>query len=273
MNYNLPVVSSSFDTYLREISKYPSLDASDIYELFELFEKTNDSKYIQKIILHHLKFVVYISKRYMNYGVSISELVQEGNIGLMIGIKKFDYKKAKSENTGLITYVVHDIKSKILDYIVKSYGPLKSITTKDHRKIFFNKKIFNQYDFPLSNDSIKSIAAELDVSVKSVKEMEYRFNSNHLLLNDEEELTSYVTDNKDPVVILEQYENDPEDKIKSLLQYLNERERDIIIQRWLSTSKASLIELGEKYNVSYERIRQIEKIALNKMREHNESID
>ena len=277
------ITDAPFSQYLAYIGQFGILSKDEIYHEFEQYEKTKDNKHIQKIILHHLRYVVHVAKKYTSYdGISIQDLVQEGNIGLMKGIKKFDYKKAKLDKTGLISFVINDIKGYMLEFVVKSIGLVKSITSKDHRKIFFNKRKFFSYPRPLTDITINQIHKEMNlIYKKSVREMEERLSIKNLSIHEDSSNDNDSFNNIDALQITSNTQNSLDDNYyndkayeskKALdvyLDVLDEREKDIISKRWLLDEKSTLHDLSLVYNVSKERIRQIEKMALLKMKKIN----
>jgi len=267
-------VSDSFDLYQREIRAFPSLTAEEEFELGKKLKHNNDLEAAKKLILSHLKLVIKIARSYSGYGLPVSDLVQEGNVGLMKAVKKFDVDKG----VRLVSYAIFWIKAEIQEYVVKNWRLVKNATTKAQRKLFFNLRSMKKTLKPLSVDEIQSIANELNVKESDVKEMEYRMSGQELTID-------YSDDDSDddsfrPISYLEDKALNPHDTLdenqtetnnlellKNAMATLDDRSESIIRERWLGNDKAkTLNNLAKKYNVSAERIRQIEKIALEKLK-------
>lgn len=267
-------VTDSFDLYQREIRAFPSLTAEEEFELGKKLKHNNDLEAAKKLILSHLKLVIKIARSYSGYGLPVSDLVQEGNVGLMKAVKKFDVDKG----VRLVSYAIFWIKAEIQEYVVKNWRLVKNATTKAQRKLFFNLRSMKKTLKPLSVDEIQSIANELNVKESDVKEMEYRMSGQELTID-------YSDDDSDddsfrPISYLEDKALNPHDTLdenqtetnnlellKNAMTTLDDRSESIIRERWLSNDKAkTLNNLAKKYNVSAERIRQIEKIALEKLK-------
>ena len=267
-------VTDSFDLYQREIRAFPSLTAEEEFELGKKLKHNNDLEAAKKLILSHLKLVIKIARSYSGYGLPLSDLVQEGNVGLMKAVKKFDVDKG----VRLVSYAIFWIKAEIQEYVVKNWRLVKNATTKAQRKLFFNLRSMKKTLKPLSVDEIQSIANELNVKESDVKEMEYRMSGQELTID-------YSDDDSDddsfrPISYLEDKALNPHDTLdenqtetnnlellKNAMATLDDRSESIIRERWLGNDKAkTLNNLAKKYNVSAERIRQIEKIALEKLK-------
>ncbi|MBT6355449.1 MAG: RNA polymerase sigma factor RpoH [Nitrosomonadales bacterium] len=267
-------VTDSFDLYQREIRAFPSLTAEEEFELGKKLKHNNDLEAAKKLILSHLKLVIKIARSYSGYGLPVSDLVQEGNVGLMKAVKKFDVDKG----VRLVSYAIFWIKAEIQEYVVKNWRLVKNATTKAQRKLFFNLRSMKKTLKPLSVDEIQSIANELNVKESDVKEMEYRMSGQELTID-------YSDDDSDddsfrPISYLEDKALNPHDTLdenqtetnnlellKNAMATLDDRSESIIRERWLGNNKAkTLNNLAKKYNVSAERIRQIEKIALEKLK-------
>lgn len=267
-------VTDSFDLYQREIRAFPSLTAEEEFELGKKLKHNNDLEAAKKLILSHLKLVIKIARSYSGYGLPVSDLVQEGNVGLMKAVKKFDVDKG----VRLVSYAIFWIKAEIQEYVVKNWRLVKNANTKAQRKLFFNLRSMKKTLKPLSVDEIQSIANELNVKESDVKEMEYRMSGQELTID-------YSDDDSDddsfrPISYLEDKALNPHDTLdenqtetnnlellKNAMATLDDRSESIIRERWLGNDKAkTLNNLAKKYNVSAERIRQIEKIALEKLK-------
>ena len=268
-------VTDSFDLYQREIRTFPSLTAEEEFELGKKLKLNNDLEAAKKLILSHLKLVIKIARSYSGYGLPVSDLVQEGNIGLMKAVKKFDVDKG----VRLVSYAIFWIKAEIQEYVVKNWRLVKNATTKAQRKLFFNLRSMKKTLKPLSIDEIQSIANDLNVKESDVKEMEYRMNGQELTIDysdddsDEDSFRpiSYLEDkslNPHDALHESQTESNNLELLKNAMATLDERSESIIKARWLGEDKAeTLNHLAKKFNVSAERIRQIEKIAMGKLNE------
>jgi len=267
-------VTDSFDLYQREIRAFASLTAKEEFDLGTKLKQNNDLEAAKKLILSHLKLVIKIARSYSGYGLPVPDLVQEGNVGLMKAVKKFDVDKG----VRLVSYAIFWIKAEIQEYVVKNWRMVKNATTKAQRKLFFNLRSMKKTLKPLSVDEIQSIANDLNVKESDVKEMEYRMNGQELTID-------YSDDDSDedsfrPISYLEDKSLNPHDALdesqtesnnlkllKNAMATLDERSESIIKARWLSEDKAkTLNHLAKKFNVSAERIRQIEKIAMDKLK-------
>ena len=267
-------VTDSFDLYQREIRAFPSLTAEEEFELGTKLKLNNDLEAAKKLILSHLKLVIKIARSYSGYGLPVSDLVQEGNVGLMKAVKKFNVDKG----VRLVSYAIFWIKAEIQEYVVKNWRLVKNATTKAQRKLFFNLRSMKKTLKPLSIDEIQSIANDLNVKESDVKEMEYRMNGQELTIDysdddsDEDSFRpiSYLEDkslNPHDALDESQTESNNLELLKNAMTTLDQRSESIIKARWLSEDKAkTLSHLAKKFNVSAERIRQIEKIAMDKLK-------
>lgn len=273
----LPVATDDVTAYLNNINRIPVLSREEERQLaHELFHEHNIEA-ARTLVMHHLRFVVYIAKNYRGYGLPLSDLIQEGNIGLMKAVKNFDPGK----NVRLASFAVHWIKSEINEFVIKNWKMVKIATTKEQRKLFFNlrskKKDFNW----LTQAEAKKIAADLNVSTKQVFEMESRLAGQDIAFDgpdstDDESSapqspSQWLTyeESTDPAVLAEQEENtiNTRNAIHTALASLDERSREIVKRRWLNEdNKATLHELADEYGVSAERIRQIENQAMKKIK-------
>ena len=267
-------VTDSFDLYQREIRAFPSLTAEEEFELGTKLKVNNDLEAAKRLILSHLKLVIKIARSYSGYGLPVSDLVQEGNVGLMKAVKKFNVDKG----VRLVSYAIFWIKAEIQEYVVKNWRLVKNATTKAQRKLFFNLRSMKKTLKPLSIDEIQSIANDLNVKESDVKEMEYRMNGQELTIDysdddsDEDSFRpiSYLEDkslNPHDALDESQTESNNLELLKNAMTTLDQRSESIIKARWLSEDKAkTLNHLAKKFNVSAERIRQIEKIAMDKLK-------
>ena len=266
--------SGDFDLYQNTIRSIPSLTAEEEYELASQLKRNNDLEAAKKLILSHLKLVMKIARSYSGYNLPHADLVQEGNIGLMKAVKRFD----PDRGVRLVSFAIYWIKAEIQEYVVKNWRLVKTATTKAQRKLFFNLRSLKKTLQPLKNDEIKSIALELNVKEDEVREMEYRLAGQEISIDysdDESEddfyrPISYLQDGaleQSDKIEKDENENNSNESLKNALLKLDERSREIVQSRWLTENKSeTLHDLAIKYNVSAERIRQIEQNALKKIK-------
>ena len=266
--------ANSLESYLQYVNNQPRLSAEEEVELAKRVEHDNDIEAVQSLILSHLRFVANIAFQYRNYGMQIQDLIQEGNIGLMKAIKGYDYR------TGfrLSTYSVHWIKSEIHEFIIKNFRSVKIATTKAQRKLFFNlRKMRKGQGLSMTENEAQIIADELNVPLYEVRTMELRMQNSVASLdapvqNDDRENTTFVDllecDNKSITLNIDAEEEEHQKSVfLSALDTLDERSQDIITSRYLSENKTTLGELADKYQVSSERIRQIESKGIRSLKE------
>jgi RNA polymerase sigma-32 factor len=276
LDLSLPTLGSidSYDRYMQSIRAIPSLTAEEEIELGMRLKKSNDLEAAKTLILSHLKLVVKVAKSYSGYGLPQSDLVQEGNIGLMKAVKRFDPERG----VRLVSFAIYWIKAEIQEYIVKNWRLVKTATTKAQRKLFFNLRSMKKTIQPLKSDEINSIAKELNVKPEDVREMEYRLNGNEISLDygsDESEEDVYrpiaylkdETPEPSEQMEIDQSEGNDLSSLSKALSSLDERSRLILEERWLKDKDASTLhELADKLGVSAERIRQIEQAAMKKIK-------
>ena len=268
MQMNLPrLTAHTFESYLASIQEIPILTIEEEIELAKRYQLNNDLQAAYTLIMSNLRMVVYLAREYQGYGLALDELVQEGNIGLMKAVKKYD----PDQGVRLASYAAHWIKAEILEFISRNWKIVRSATTKAQRKLFFNMRKFVRDGNSYSDDEISHIAESLDVPEYEVKTMEHRLYAydTHIVNDDDDETgglshNELVAYNSDPLHHLISHESHID--MDDLLSNLSERERDIIQCRWLDDDKATLDTLSIKYKVSIERIRQIEESALKKIR-------
>lgn len=266
--------AGNLDAYIRQIHSIPVLTAEEERDLALRLENQNDLAAAQQLIMSNLRFVVKIARGYSGYGLPLADLIQEGNIGLMKAVKRF----STSHEVRLISYAVHWIKSEIHEFVLRNWRIVKVATTKPQRKLFFKLRSSKQRLGWFTNDEVNDVAKTLGVKPETVLEMESRLSGSDVTFDpptsdndDEHHFTpaAYLTDEgTDPSYLLEH--DDTRSQELSLMadsiKTLDERSQNIIKRRWLNEKKATLHELADEYQVSAERIRQIEKNALNKMR-------
>ena len=266
---SLPSCTGSIETYISHVMAIPVLSTDEEVELGRKLQNSNDLESAKKLILHNLRYVVYIAKSYSGYGLNLNDLIQEGNVGLMKAVKKYNPDK----NLKLITFAIYWIKSEIHEFVIKNWKIVKVATTKTQRKLFFNLRSKKVSLASLTSEEAKSIANDLNVPIKDVLEMEKRMH-NHDVAIDEKEDDDKVT----PSIYLESKELQPDqllenneknllsEKLYMVLENLDERSRDIIKSRWLATTKLTLEDLSKKYEISRERVRQIETETIAKLK-------
>ena len=268
---NLPAeLSSNLETtgalelYLAELRKTPLLSKQEELELFNKLNNSDDIDAARKLVMAHLRFVVHVAKTYKGYGLPLLDIIQEGNVGLMKAVKKFD----TSKNVRLLSFAIYWIRAEIHEFILKNWRIVKVATTKAQRKLFFKLRSKKASTAWLTEAEKNNIANELDVKSDTVTTMESRLSGTDVSFDPitDEDLSpsEYLADNTDPLLKLE-YENDSKtesDKLNEAISKLDNRSMDIIKCRYLSENKMTLDQLATKYDVSIERIRQIENKTL-----------
>jgi RNA polymerase sigma-32 factor len=276
----MPVISTgTLQGYLDSIQQVPILSAEQEVALFQRFQEEEDLEAARELILSHLRYVVYIARGYGGYGLPLEDLIQQGNVGLMKSVKKFDL----AHGVRLVSFAVHWIKAEIHEYILKNWKIVKVATTKAQRKLFFNLRKAKARLGWFSADEVNQVASDLGVKPEEVLEMESRLANldesfEPVGSNDDEFVSSpsgYLThgETDDPAHLAEEdelYEVQYEG-LRQALAILDDRARDIVQQRWLQDEKTSLKELAEIYGVSLERIRQIEAKAFKTMQPYLEA--
>ena len=263
----------SLDAYLDRVSRIPVLTREAEHELAIRFRNENDLDAARELVLAHLRFVVHIARGYGGYGLPVGDLVQEGNVGLMKAVKRFD----PNLNVRLVSFAVHWIRAEIHEYVLRNWRLVKIATTKAQRKLFFNLRRMKKNLAWLSAAETNQVARELGVSAAEVTEMEQRLSARDMSFDptpesDEDEVYSpaafLTSTDSDPAESVEadEWESDSSDRLQGALSRLDDRSRDILQRRWMTDDKATLHELAGKYGVSAERIRQIEANALGKLR-------
>ena len=276
MSYALALANpgSDIDKYLSQVYSIPVLTREEELDLTREFYETENIKVAHKLVISHLRFVVHIAKSYAGYGLPLADIIQEGNLGLLKAVKKFDPDKG----VRLVSFAVHWIKAEIHEFILKNWRIVKIATTKAQRKLFFNLRSKKTSTGWLSDKEAKKIAADLDVSYKEVMHMENRLNSADSAFDmpcDEEDdekafsPSQYLEDHSfspEQIVEKQNYESVNHTALMKNISGLDRRAQDIIRARWLDDHKLTLNELADKYSVSAERIRQIEASAFKKLK-------
>ncbi len=269
----LPVSVDNLDTYIRQVNNFPMLSADEERELALRLHDNNDLEAAQRLIMSNLRFVVSIARGYLGYGLPFNDLVQEGNIGLMKAVKRF----SPDHDVRLISYAVHWIKAEIHEYVLRNWRIVKVATTKAQRKLFFKLRSSKKRLGWFNQEEVNDVADKLGVKPETVLEMESRLNAHDVAydnpVDDDEDNhfapAAYLTDMRaDPAQQLEadDWNSQHENMMLASLKNLDERSRHIIQRRWLDDNKATLHELAQQYQVSAERIRQLENNALKKLR-------
>jgi RNA polymerase sigma-32 factor len=264
----------SFDLYQRQVQAIPILTEEEELELAQKLKRDNDLEAARKLIVSHLRLVIKIARSFSGYGLNQADLVQEGNIGLMKAVKRFD----PDRGVRLVSFAVLWIKAEIQEFVVKNWRLVKTATTKAQRKLFFNLRSMRKTLNPLKQAEIKEISNKLNVKEADVIEMEYRLNGHDLPIDysdsDEEDSfrpISYLEDEgADPFKIIssDESENNQLTHLSSSISRLDERSQYILKARWLDPENTkTLHELAAELNVSAERVRQIEQNALQKLKQ------
>jgi RNA polymerase sigma-32 factor len=264
----------SVDAYLERVSHIPVLNREEELELTNRLHRDGDLQAARQLVMSHLRFVVHIARGYTGYGLPVSDLIQEGNVGLMKAVKRFD------PNVGvrLVSFAVHWIRAEIHEYVLRNWRLVKVATTKAQRKLFFNLRRHKKNLGWLTDAETQAVARELGVEPKEVTEMEKRLSSRDLSFDPapdaDDEDGSYTPaaylpqPDADPAVLIErdQWDGDVADRVGAALATLDERSQQILKRRWMTDDKATLHDLAAEYGVSAERIRQIEATAIKKLR-------
>jgi len=263
----------SLDAYIQAVGAIPVLSKEDERALALRFRDEEDLDAARELVMAHLRFVVHIAKGYTGYGLPLADLIQEGNVGLMKAVKRFD----PSYDVRLVSFAVHWIRAEIHEFVLKNWRIVKVATTKAQRKLFFNLRKAKKSLAWLSADETRAVAEDLGVSEKEVTEMEKRLHSRDTIFDpapdadDDSNFTpaAYLpSPDADPAVQIEaaDFNDDATTRMAAALKILDERARHIIEARWLTDDKKTLHELADVYGVSAERIRQLEANAIKKMR-------
>jgi RNA polymerase sigma-32 factor len=261
----------SLDRYIQAASSIPVLTAEEEFELATRFREANDLEAARRLVLAHLRFVVHVARGYAGYGLPLSDLIQEGNIGLMKAVKRFD------PNVGvrLVSFAVHWIRAEIHEFVLRNWRLVKVATTKAQRKLFFNLRKAKKHLGWLNKDETEAVAKDLGVTPREVTEMEQRLSGRDLSFDPDPEdsddfapMAYLPSPDADPAseVEGEDWDRNAHDRLDQALDTLDVRSRDILARRWLADRKVTLHELAAKYNVSAERIRQIEANAIAKLK-------
>ncbi|MFP4209285.1 MAG: RNA polymerase sigma factor RpoH [Wenzhouxiangella sp.] len=268
-----PAGTGSLDAYIQEVNRLPVLSLDEEQDLARRFRDEDDLDAARRMVMAHLRFVVHVARGYAGYGLPLGDLIQEGNIGLMKAVKRFD----PDQGVRLVSFAVHWIRAEIHEFILRNWRIVKVATTKAQRKLFFNLRRQKKRLGWLSQDEVNRVAEDLGVKPEVVTEMESRLSGQDIgfdLTSDDDE-SSYVA----PAAYLEGLTVSPHEAVEAQdwedhhhnllfegLDQLDDRSRDIIQSRWLVDPRITLQELADKYQVSAERIRQLESAALKKLK-------
>ncbi|MBP0600066.1 RNA polymerase sigma factor RpoH [Herbaspirillum sp. LeCh32-8] len=265
----------NIDAYISAVNRLPMLTAEEEVKLARELREKNDLGAAQKMVLSHLRLVVSIARGYLGYGLPHADLIQEGNIGLMKAVKRFD----PGQNVRLVSYAMHWIKAEIHEYILKNWRLVKVATTKAQRKLFFNLRSHKEGLDAMTPAQVEALAKTLDVKREEVIEMETRLSGRDIALesptDDEDDKFAPIaylsSENSEPTRVIEAKQHDrmQSEGLEAALSKLDDRSRRIVEARWLANddgSGATLHELADEFGVSAERIRQIEAVALKKMK-------
>jgi len=274
-NALMPTASGSIESYVSRAAQIPMLKADEEHELATRLFHHGDLEAAQKLIMSHLRFVIHVAKSYSGYGLPHADLIQEGNVGLMKAVKRFN----PDVGVRLVSFAVHWIKAEIHEYVLKNWRIVKVATTKAQRKLFFNLRKNKKRLGWFNQDEVNTVAQELGVSTRDVLEMENRMSltdNSFDLSNDEDDSgpsnfapTQYLEDKSSNVATYveeKNWEDHANDKLSNALATLDERSKHIVQSRWLNEDKVTLQHLASYYDVSAERVRQLEKNAMKKLK-------
>jgi len=280
LTLNLPI--GSIDAYIYSVNQIPMLTAEEEQDCAQRFQDEGDVDGARSLVLAHLRYVVRVARGYLGYGLPLNDLIQEGNVGLMKAVKRFDPKIG----VRLVSFAVHWIKSEIHEYVLQNWRIVKVATTKSQRKLFFNLRQMKKRLGWMNKEEVDAVANDLGVTREEVLVMEQRLNAMDASYDgddSDDDDTNYSNAparylqaaNSDPAQLYEQDNSGTlsREKLHLALARLDERSQDILQQRWLLDDKAiTLHALADKYGVSAERVRQLEKNAMKKLRDYMEDV-
>lgn len=278
-NMNLPI--GSLDAYIHRVNQIPMLTAEEEIDCATRLQKEGDIESARRLVLAHLRYVVRVARGYLGYGLPLGDLIQEGNVGLMKAVKRFD----PSMGVRLVSFAVHWIRSEIHEFVIQNWRIVKIATTKAQRKLFFNMRQMKKRLGWFSTEEVDAVAQDLGVTREDVLVMEQRLNAMDAPYdasdNDDDEQSFHMAPERylhdashDPAHLVEEQDSSTQrfERLHLALEKLDERSQDILQQRWLGENKAATLhDLAEKYRVSAERIRQLEKNAMKKLRQYMET--
>jgi len=275
MPNTLPIPVGSLEAYLQRVNTIPLLTAEEEYRLATQYQQEGDLMAAQQLILAHLRYVARIARMFNGYGLPLADLIQEGTIGLMKAVKRFDPNKG----VRLVSFAVHWIKSEMHEFIIRNWRIVKVATTKAQRKLFFNLRQSKQRLGWFSQEEVEAVAKDLGVTPADVMEMETRLNARddsfHPFPEDDNAISyhapqHYLTASaeSEPAYVIHRdtAEADTQEELQAALATLDERSLDIVSQRWLKEQKVPFKALADKYDISIERVRQLENAAFKKIR-------
>src|SRR6476660_4194405 len=271
---SMPMPTGSIEAYIQTVNRFPLLSAEEEQRLARSFREQNDLEAARQLVLSHLRLVVALARGYLGYGLPHADLIQEGNIGLMKAVKRFD----PDRGVRLVSFAIHWIRAEIHEYILRNWRLVKVATTKAQRKLFFNLRSMKKGLAPLTSDDVSRVAQELRVKPEEVVEMEMRLSGQEIAFEgDPDDESAYAPANylaadhaAEPLRVLEAKESEQTraSGLETALKSLDPRSRRIVEARWLrEDDTATLHELAAEFKVSAERIRQIEAKAFQKMRQ------
>ena len=273
----VPQGGGSLEAYISSVNRIPMLTAEEEHDLAVRLTEENDLEAARQLIMSHLRFVVHVARSYSGYGLPQADLIQEGNIGLMKAVRRFD----PSVGVRLVSFAVHWIKAEIHEYVLKNWRTVKIATTKAQRKLFFNLRKMKKRLGWFTQEEVNNVAETLGVSTSEVMEMEARMSAHDQafeLSSDDDDAregstyspAQYLEDKRSDLaeeIEQEQYQAYTQQRLLSAIKTLDERSQDIVRARWLDEdNKTTLQELADKYQVSAERVRQLEANAMKKLR-------
>jgi len=271
----IPMPTGNLDQYIHAAFKIPVLSATEERSLALRLQSEGDLDAARELVMSHLRFVVRIARGYSGYGLALGDLVQEGNIGLMKAVKRFD----PDAGVRLVSYAVHWVRAEIHEFVLRNWRIVKVATTKSQRKLFFNLRSKKKRLGWLNQEEVNNVAEDLGVKPEVVMEMESRLSGQDIgfdltAADDDEDShhfapAAYLTDeSNDPALVVEQsdWSSEATGNLSSAMEQLDERSRTILQERWLTEDKSTLHELAARYDVSAERIRQLEKNAIGKLK-------
>ncbi|MCW8806932.1 MAG: RNA polymerase sigma factor RpoH [Rhodanobacter sp.] len=271
-NYPLPSVVGSLDAYISAVHRIPVLTQEEEQALSRDFLEEANLAAAKKLVMSHLRFVVHVARGYSGYGLQLADLIQEGNIGLMKAVKRFD----PDQGVRLVSFAVHWIRAEMHEFILKNWRIVKVATTKAQRKLFFNLRKSKKRLGWMNAAEVRTVAKDLGVPEATVREMESRLSGRDIgfePVSDDEDAKPapaafLIDDGADPYenVSDADYADHQMESLSEALSHLDERSRKIVQRRWLDEDKATLQDLADEYGVSAERIRQVEANAMKKMR-------
>jgi RNA polymerase sigma-32 factor len=273
MNMQLALPTGSLESYIQSVNQVPLLSADEERALAIRLREHNDLDAARNLVLSHLRFVVRVARGYSGYGLALADLIQEGNIGLMKAVKRFD----PDRGVRLVSFAVHWVRAEIHEFILRNWRIVKVATTKAQRKLFFNLRSAKKRLGWMNQEEVDAVAKDLGVTTKDVLDMEERLSMHDAAFDgavndsDEEEVFSpaaYLQDEipgPEEIVSTGQQTDSNQQRLKNALESLDERSKNIIYNRWLADKKATLHELAKDYSVSAERIRQLEQAAMKKL--------